>query len=156
VFRWITGVAVGAALLVLVAGCGSGDDSTTEVTKAEFTKQANAICAGARKEREAASSTYAKEVAAKSNGEPTVKLQRDLAERMVDEKFLPSLENELRGLEELDAPAADEAEISKMLRTFSTEMGAVEKGGVRAILVGGGFSNFEKEAESYGLSCAVF
>jgi hypothetical protein len=46
-------VAVGALALVAV-GCGSSDDSTTDstasLTKAEFLKQGNAICAAGNKE----------------------------------------------------------------------------------------------------------
>jgi hypothetical protein len=157
VFRWITGVAVGAALLILAVGCGGGDDSTTQVTKAEFTKQADSVCAEGKEERKAAAADYEKEVQAKSNGRPpSSELQQELANEMIDESFVPSLEKQLGQMEELSKPAADEAKISKMLKELSKGTGEVDKGGVKALVRGGALFTFQEEAERYGLTCTVF
>jgi hypothetical protein len=157
VFRWITGMAIGAALLVLAVGCGGGDDSTTQVTKAEFTKQADSICAEGKQERKAAAEGYEKEVQAKSNGRPpSSELQQELANKTIDETYVPSLEKQLGQMEELSKPAADEAKISKMLKALSKGTGEVDKGGVKALLRGGALLTFQEEAKRYGLSCTVF
>ena len=155
--RWMTGVAVGVALLILVGGCGGGDNSTTEVTKAEFTKQANAICADGQNERKAAAENYSKEVQARSSGgQGAHKVERDLAYKMLREEVVPSLEDQVGELEELGAPAAEEAKISAMLKTLSKGTGEIKEGGVRKFLEGQALRTFQEEAESYGLSCTLF
>jgi len=142
--------------MVLAVGCGGGGDSTTEVTKAEFTQQANSICAEGKKTRKAAYENYAKEVQAKANGTENSKLEQELAEEMIHKTVVPSLQDQLAELEELEVPAADQGEISKMLNTLSKGTGDLEKGGVRKLVSGGKLVSFQEQAEGYGLSCAVF
>lgn len=154
--RWMTGVAVGVTMLVLAVGCGGGGDSSTEVTKAEFTKQANAICAEERKKRDDAYANYSKEVRARVNGVAVPKLERALANKMIDETVVPSLESQLGQLEKLEAPAAEEAKISKMLRTLSKATVELEKGGIRKLVIGGKLTTFQEEAEGYGLDCSIY
>lgn len=159
-FRWITGVAVGVALMILAAGCGgggSGDSSTNEVTKAVFTKQANAICVKGTKERKAAYEKYSEELQARSNAEKvTHALERQLATKMVKEKVVPSLKDQVAQLEELEAPSADEEKISTMLHSLSQGSREVEDGGVRQLVKGGKLVIFQEEAEGYGLTCSIF
>jgi hypothetical protein len=158
VFRWITGMAIGAALLVLVVGCGGGDDSTTEVTKAEFNKQANAICAKGKMERKDAYEKYSEEVQARiqKNGPATPTVERELANKMVQERVVPSLEDQLEELEALGTPAAEEVMVSKMLKNLSSGTDEIEDGGVRQLVEGGKLLTFQEEAEGYGLTCTVF
>jgi hypothetical protein len=157
VLRWITGVAVGAALLVLVVGCGGGGgDSTSEVTKAEFTKQADSVCAEGKSERKAAYEKYAKEVQAKSSGQPSPQAERELADKMVDETVIPSLQQQLGELEKLGMPADDEEKISQMLKSLSQGLVELEDGGVRQLVKGGKLVIFQEEAEGFGLTCTVF
>lgn len=158
-FRWMTGIAVGAALLIFAVGCGggSGGESTTEVTKAEFTKQANVICAEGKEKRSAAYDDYSKEIRAKigiSKRDP--KYERAQANKMIAETVIPSLETQRNQLEELDAPASDEAQISKMLNSLSKAAVELENGGIRKLISGGKLLNFQEEAESYGLTCDVY
>lgn len=155
-FRWITGVAIGAALLALAVGCGGGDDSTTELTKAEFSKQANAICAKAKDERTVAYEKYAEEVQGIRTGNKSVpKEEQKLADEMIDATVIPTLQDQLAQLEELAAPTADEATISKMLKNLSKGTGELEEGGVRQFINGGKLTTFQEEAETYGISCSV-
>jgi hypothetical protein len=157
VVRWISGVAVGVALMVMAVGCGGGGDSSTEVTKAEFTKQANSICAEGKKTRKAAFDNYNKEVEEKRSGANQVpKLEQQLANEMIDESVVPSLKEQLAQLEKLGVPAADEAEISKMLRNLTKAVGELEDGGVRQLVKGGKLATFQEEAEGYGLNCTLF
>ena len=53
-----------AAIAMIVAGCGGGGDSTTDsgsLTKAEFLKQGNAVCAKGNKEIEEGFEEFEKE-----------------------------------------------------------------------------------------------
>jgi len=150
-------VAVGVlAVAVLGAGCGDDGESTASasVTKAQFTKEANSICAEREKEQKAAFENYGKEVRAVSkDGEVTPKMEREVANELIEEKIIPSLEDQLDQMEELGAPAADEAEITRMLKSLSQAIEELEEGGVRKLVEGGKLNDFKKQASAYGLSC---
>lgn len=156
-FRWITGLAVGVALLILAVGCGGGGDSSTEVTKAEFTKQANAICAEGRNERKADYTQYKEEVEeSTAGGKPKPKVEKALADKMVKERMALSLEHQVGQLEDLGVPPPDEAQISKMVKSLVKGTGEASKGGFNGLLGSEGIASFLKEAEGYGLDCALF
>ena len=150
-------VAVGVlAVAVLGAGCGDDGESTASasVTKAQFTKEANSICAERRKEQTAAFENYGKEVqAASKDGEAAAKAERKVANELIEEKILPSLEDQLDQMEELGAPTGDEAEIARMLNNLSKGIEELEEGGVRKLVEGGSLLDFQKEAKAYGLKC---
>jgi hypothetical protein len=92
------------ALAATVAiGCGSSDD---ELTKAEFLKQGNAICAKGNKEIDAAANkTFEK-------GKEPSKAQ---ITKFAEDTLIPSVEEQINGLRDIDPPSADEDQVNKIL-----------------------------------------
>jgi hypothetical protein len=103
------------ALAALVAGCGSGgDDSTVTVTKAQYTKKADAVCvknSGAITQRFHA---YVVKFEKENKKEPGTGQHVMIAEKVL----LPGFQTEAEELRELDAPAEDEEQITAMLDAF--------------------------------------
>lgn len=140
---------------MLVAGCGGGDDSTTTITKVEFTKQADAICAEGEKERKTAVENYNKKIEAfGSFGADRRAEEKKLANELIDETVLPTLKKQLEQLEDLGAPAADEAQVSRMMTSLSKAIADMEKEGIQGLVAGKNLTKFQEEAKGYGLSCA--
>lgn len=153
--RWILGVAVGMLGAIIAVGCGGGDDSTTAATKAEFTKQASAICAEGEQELKTAFADYNKTVESTPGGTSDAGFQRDTANEMLNSSILPSLQEELEKLEDLGAPAGEEAEVSKMTKSLSQAIASLEDKGIRELLGLGDYARFQKEAKAYGLECSA-
>lgn len=158
--KWIAGIAVGGISLIVVAGCGGGDDSTTALTKAEFTEEANSICAESRRQIRAGAAAmnrrYYQLEGVDTDSEPAnLDLEMKLTERMVSESMLPAMKEQLESLEGLDAPADDEAEVSKMVETYAEAIEELEDRGVVTILQFEKLDAFQKEAADYGLDCGV-
>lgn len=106
------------AILVIVAGCGGGSDSTSSsITKAQFIKQADAICEKGNKENEAEFEEFAKEHNLSEKKEPSKAQQ----EEAISEIVAPSVQKQIEEIDALGAPEGDEAKIEAMV-------GAVEEG----------------------------
>lgn len=91
-------------LVVLgVAGCGGGE---ARLTRAQFLREGNAICARAAAEEVKLATRFRKE-------EPAVEERPDF---LVAPAVVPPLEGELRRLEALDPPRADEKNLLKIFR----------------------------------------
>ena len=148
---------------IVGVGCGGGSDGTnSSATKAEFVKQADLICADAKSERLAAAEEEFNPKQRQGGhvvGSAAVKaLEAELAElgeEVLQEKMIPSMKSQLKQLEGLDAPAADEAKIQKMLDNMNKAIGEVEKQGFKGLIGGNQFDPFDAEAQSYGLNCKV-
>lgn len=153
-YRWINGVIVAALVLGVVGiGCGGGDDSSSTLTKAEYTKQANQICAKRKKEWESDLASYEKEVTAKkATGDPEA--QKEIAESVLQDSMLPALQEQLKALEALEAPEGVEKQVEAMLASLSSGVEGVEKEGVES-LTGTGFAKFGKESEALGVTCPL-
>jgi hypothetical protein len=145
---------VGVFSLMMVGGCGGGEDSSTTLTKAEFTKQANAVCASSQKARKAGIDDYSKKVEEQSNGKPTAAIEREVGQETIDEAIIPSLEDQLQQLEDLGVPAGDEAKVERMLNNLSLAVGELEGDGLESLNQGGKLADFTEEARDYGLECA--
>jgi hypothetical protein len=153
-YRWIVGMLVLAVTIgSLISGCGDGDEASADVTKAQFTKEAEAVCAERKEGWAAAIDAYNKELAADDKLE--FKEGRMRAEALVKDSLLPILKTELEALEDLDVPEADEAKIDKMLQTRSRGVEELEDKGVEALLKNPYFEAFEKEAKAYGFNCSL-
>jgi esterase/lipase len=156
VYRWISGVLVGlVALGVVVGGCGGGGDSSSTVTKAEFVKQADTLCAERQKEWKAALASYNQQVQER-NATNKLQVQEEIATNLLEEEMIPSLNKQLEAMEALPAPEGDEAQVSKMLDNLSKELEKVEgeKNVVYGIAKSHDFEKFEEEAKKYGLDCS--
>ncbi len=145
----VLGVVVLAAVL---GGCGGGGSSSS-LTKAEYTKQANEICAKRKEEWKSAVAKYEKEVVEKKvSSDPEG--QKEVAEVVLQETMLPALQGQLKALEELEAPEEIEKQAEKMLKNLSSGVEGVEKEGVEG-LSGSGLSKFGKEAKELGVTCSL-
>lgn len=159
--RWILGLVAGAISLVMAVGCGGGDDSTTvTVTKAEFTKQANAVCAKAKKQREAAiaetDEKYYEIEGQDVSGKPAnIPLERKIGEENLNQNLLPSMKEQVASMEEIGLPEGGEAKVSKMLASYSAGIEELEEKGLEALLGAETLYDFQEEAEDFGLDCPL-
>jgi hypothetical protein len=100
------------ALVGLVTGCGGGGGDDEPLTKAEYVKQGNVICAEGLDELRATLKTYVKEFKADPSNEAAKRAD------LVESTVLPTFKTEVEGLSELRPPSADEDEITAMLERF--------------------------------------
>lgn len=152
-------VAIAVMGAVFMASCGSEDDASADVTKAQFTKEAEAICADRKKEWDAFVNTYIKENEAKvkKTGKVTsAKEGREKSQELLDESLLPLLQEEQEKLEALDPPEADEVKIETMLQSRAEGIKTLEDDGVNALSDRELFGSFEKDANAYGLNCSMY
>ena len=128
---------------LLASGCGGDDD---ELTKAEFLKQGNAICANGNKEIDAAA-----DKAFSSNQRPSNAEVKKFAE----DTLIPSVEGQIDDLRDLTPPSADEDQVNAILDEDDT---ALDETKADPTIVASGQDPFKKAnqlAKSYGLTeCA--
>ncbi len=143
----IAGVVVVAAI---AAGCGSGDSDP--LTKAEFTKQADALCKENSKEVQANFEALMKQF--QGNGKD--KSDKEKANEIGETVIIPYYQSKLEDLESLEPPSADEEEISTMLETLQEGVEEAEEApddtleGFASIIEAG------KLAKEYGLkACSL-
>jgi hypothetical protein len=139
------------ALGLLVAGCGSSDDSseenTSSLTKAEFIKQADAICEKADDEIEGEVEAFAEE-----NGIPTDKEPSDeVKEELVVEVIVPSIEEQAEGIAALGAPSGEEDQIDQIVEGIETAASETAED-PSSVISGseGAFKGVNEEAKEYG------
>lgn len=145
------------ALALVASGCGedgstadtAGDataETTATVSKAQFTKQANAICAAANREITKISEDFAKENLSEEK-RPTTAQITELATLA-----LPTISRQVDELRALDVPAGDEEEVDAIL---SAAEGAIEKGEQDPTAIyganGGAFAKANQLSADYGL-----
>jgi predicted small secreted protein len=107
--RLIVLLAALVASAMLVAGCGGGSDSsesTSSLTKAEFVKQGNAVCAEGNKEIEEGFEEFEKEHGSQSK-QPTKAQLTEAIETIV----LPAVRRQVEGVKALGAPSGEAAEV---------------------------------------------
>jgi hypothetical protein len=135
--------ALAASLLVLALfGCGGSDDGSDSLTKAEFKKQATAICKKGNKEREEATT------------EAIAKFQKRTpeSEREVVEAILRPYEQMTASLSELSPPEGEEQKVEGIVKAME-EAAARGKADPSAALEGDTpFRKANKLAKSYGLT----
>ena len=158
--KWVAVIVVGAISAIMAVGCGGGDDSTTALTKAEFTKEANLICTKSRWEVRAAAAKmnrrYYEIEGVDTNSEAAnLGLETRLTEQMVNQSLRPVMKRQLESFEELGAPADDEAEVARMVETYSEAIEELEDRGVVTILQFKKMDDFKEEAAALGLNCGV-
>ena len=143
------------AIALIAAGCGGGDDSTSTtaaLTKAQFLKQGNQICAEGNKEINTGFEEFAKENNIKENQEPTQAQREELAETVL----LPSVTKQVEGVDGLGAPSGDEEQVEEIIDAAEE---AIEEGEQDpAALVAEGedsFAKVDKLAGEYGLTACA-
>ncbi|HEX5988816.1 MAG TPA: hypothetical protein VFY75_01215 [Solirubrobacterales bacterium] len=141
----VLSLAVGAIAL----GCGdSGDDSTASLTKAEYIKQANAICAKYTKQMAADFLRFSKENRDQQNNLKVAK--EGIAEITVE----PTKE-EIEDLRALPVPSGEEEKVEALLVRREEALEKIEKEPLFKVS-GDPFEAFNKPLHDYGLTeCAL-
>jgi hypothetical protein len=136
---------------VLVAGCGSSDDSesTASLSKAEFVKQGNAICSKGNAKLESEFEDFADEHNFKKNKKPSEAEFEEATETIL----IPGISNQVEEIRALGTPEGDEGEVDELL-TGAEE--AVEEGEEDPVGFAEGESpklkEVNKQAREYGLT----
>jgi hypothetical protein len=151
--RFVALLAALAALALIVAGCGGGSDSTEttgSLSKAEFVKQGNALCAKGSKEIEEGFEKFGKEHGFSKKNEPS----KAELEEAVETVLIPRIHKEIEGIRALGVPAEEGAEAEAVLDAAEE---ALEKGeeDPKAFLKKeseGPFAKANKLSREYGLT----
>jgi hypothetical protein len=140
-------LAAALAALLAISGCGGGDE-TTALTKAEFTKQANAGC----KEHEKEQNELFKEV---TNTLDPSEVTRADQELLISDVLLPPYEKDIENLKSLGAPAGDEQQVEAIIEAMEGTVKKVEAKPLVAIRSSSQFTEAKKLLNEYGLDdCA--
>ena len=131
--------AVGAALLAI--GCGGDDDGGSSISKQEFLKQGNEICAKGNQELDqAANETF-------SGGPPS----EEEVVTFVDDELLPNVEGQVSDLRDLGAPEGDEDEVNAILDAADQAIEAIGDDPAAAFRGDDPFAEANQLARDYGL-----
>jgi hypothetical protein len=147
----LIGLLVGAvAIALIVAGCGSSSDETTaSISKAEFTKQGNAICKAGNKEINEGFESFAKE-SNLNHKEPSEAQFEELAETVL----IPSVSRQVKEVRALGAPEGEEGEVDEFLTNAEEALKEIE--GEPSLISAEGkeepFYTVNKEAATLGLT----
>ena len=159
--RPFTGLLVACmAIVMIVGGCGGSDDSSdstagtdstagAELTKAQFLKQGNAVCADTNEEIQEGFQEFLKENSISENERLTTAELSEVAEDIV----APIVGRQIKELRELGAPAGEEGQVEKILAAAEEGIQKSEED-PSSLLAGEGESAFGKAnrlAQEYGL-----
>jgi hypothetical protein len=133
-----------AALALVVAGCGDGDDTTASLTRVEFVKQANEIC---KKQEERRSRMILAALAKKGQGKALSKSEKeDLVLRA-----LGPYEEIVGELEALGAPEGDGERIEELVKAMEKAAREIKADPFKAIGSSGQYKEANTLAEDYDL-----
>jgi hypothetical protein len=147
------------AVAIAAVGCGSGsggsggsgDEVTaSSITKAQYIKDAGAICEGATKRIKVDFGVYLRE-----EGDEEAKASAAHYADLVDAVFAPNVEQEIEELRELGAPKQDVSTVEAMVKAREEALAAVEAD-PKSLTTNQPFEKSIKAAKDYGLAaCAV-
>jgi hypothetical protein len=140
------------AVAVIVAGCGSSSDtteSTASISKAEFLKQGNAICAAGNKEINEGFEKFAKE-----NNLGHKEPSEAQFEELTTTVFAPSVSKQINEVRALGAPEGEEAEVEEFLGNAQEALEELKEEPSRISAEGEEepFFTVNKEAHAIGLT----
>lgn len=139
-------VLVVLGLALVGAGCGGGDDnkSSSSISKAEYIRKGNAICAAGNKKIEAKAGQVFGTKQKPSEGQLT---------QFASTVLLPSVEQEVAQLKKLGAPSGDEDKVKAILAAADD---GIAKGKQDPLSLtqdkGGPFEKANSLARAYGLT----
>lgn len=143
-------LAIGA---MAIAGCGGGDDTATaSLTKAEFVKQANAICTKNQREMEEQFELFSSKLKDRAGASPNV--VKAFKEEVAN-VAIPGLEKQIEELRALPVPSGEEENVELILERQEETLEKVkEEPEFRTS--GGPYEELNKPASDYGLTeCSV-
>lgn len=139
-------IAVLTALVLAFAGCGGGDD-TTSLTKAQYIKQANAICKKGEEERSALLQSATENVNREFNDAEK--------EKVVMTVFVPPYRQTIKKLEELPSPEGEEEKAEAITKAMEGAAKRVEADPLKGLEDISQFEEANKLASDYGLTNCV-
>ena len=141
--------ALGGIVLLLLAllGAGCGSSSEEALSKSEFVKQGNGICAKATEAREKAVVEILKGADPKAS-------QKALQQEAAD-KTVPYYEGAAEEIDDLGAPEGDETQVEELVDAMEEAAAQVKANPQTAITGNLPFRKANEAAESYGLDACV-
>ncbi len=139
------------AFAAVAAGCGGNDDSdnTASLTKAQFLKQGNAICAAGNKEIEEEFEAFNEDGHLDENQEPSDAEAEEIANTIL----IPSVSKQIDELRELGAPEGEEEKVDEILDAAEEALEEVEDDPESVVTEGNGpFTDVNKMTREYGLT----
>jgi len=132
VLKGKVGIIVGVllAMAVVVAGCGSGSDEPS-VTKAEFTKKANAVCLDRVEKRNIALEAAYKKETGKYFSEP---IDPKIEEMIFRTVYLPEMQLLAKELSEIGYPDDDEGKAQEFVETLEAANDTISKNSEKILL----------------------
>jgi hypothetical protein len=144
----LTCLALLVAGMTMAVGCGGGGDDSP--TKAEFVKQADAICQKGDDKRTSGLQSKEQYI---SNA-PTRKAMRFRQKVLYRTVVVPSMQQEAEELAALTPPSGEEEEVEAVLGAFDRAIAGAEKGPGEPDQQA--FEDFNEAAEGFGLkTCTI-
>lgn len=142
-------VSMAIVAAAIVVGCGGGDDtsdsSTATLSKAEFIKEADAICADADQQGQEEAEEFAKENDFSLDAPTDEQL-----EEAISAILAPSLNQQAEEISALGAPEGDEEQIEALTASLEDVAGKIEDDpGI--VINGEALTEPSELAEDYGL-----
>jgi hypothetical protein len=162
---WFLIVATALAAVLLVAGCGDGDDSSasgsaetsesTEITvesgslsKAQFIEKADAVCEKGRKKFERLLGDFISSAEANESSSG----QQAQAKALVNSVFAPIYEEQIDEISSLGAPSGDEDEVEAVLKAIQQDIDKGKEDPLKYVRSENIFAGSTKPARAYGFT----
>jgi hypothetical protein len=156
VHKWILAIVGFAAVAALWAGCGGGSDetgstadSTATLTKAQFVKKADEICAERNEKFDASVEAVRNELQSADGS-----VREEIANEAILSSLVPLMKEELAKLEALGFPAGEEKTISKMLEDRAKAIADIEAD-PSTVASSASLTAFSVEMQKYGVTCPL-
>ena len=144
----LTGLVVAAVVIAGAVGCGGDDkkplskgaDDKKPLSKGAYVKQGNAICKRGDKKIDAGASEF--------KGKPTPKQFKTF----VTKRFVPSVEDQVKQLRELEPPKGDKAKVEKIYKLADAGVAKVKADPSSIAKKPDPFGKAEQSLRAYGLT----
>lgn len=138
------------AAILVIAGCGGGDEATASLTHAQFIKQGNTVCKKGEEERGEVLQSAFKLL---KPGEE-IKKRAD-QEALVLTALIPQYKKMTTGLKDLGAPSGEQEKVDAIIRAMEATTKHVEDDPAEAFKTVKPFASPNKLNEEYGLTNCV-
>jgi hypothetical protein len=139
-------------IALIGAGCGSSsntESTATALTKAEFLKQGNAICANGNKEINEGFEAFFKKSNLKKNEQPSKAQKEEAAETIL----IPAITKDVESIRALGAPEGEEEQVEEILDAAEEAIEKLESEPAAAIEESNqAFVKVNKLSREYGLT----